>query len=186
MHAENTIWYKDYIRVTDDEKFLLKHYLRDYIFQHRLRYMICFRKAKNSKNKIKKLYYEWRLYRLGRKYGIELKTQTEVGEGFVMTHPYNITVSPFAKIGKNVTMLKGATIGLTAGGEKPGAPIIGDSVYVGLNSTVLGGVTIGNDVLIAPNTLVNCDVPAHSVVIGNPCTIHHKENATAAYIWKKV
>ena len=44
------------------------------------------------------------------------------------------------------------------------------------------GIQIGNDVLIAPNTLVNRDVPDHSVVIGNPMQIHHKENATQYYI----
>ena len=41
---------------------------------------------------------------------------------------------------------------------------------------------IGDDVLIAPGAFVNCDVPSHSVVIGNPCTIHHKDNATDGYV----
>ncbi len=72
------------------------------------------------------------------------------------------------------------------GGGHPGAPIVGNYVYVGLNSTILGGVVIGDDVLIAPNTFVNVDVPSHSVVIGSPCKIIRKENATAEVIWKKV
>lgn len=41
---------------------------------------------------------------------------------------------------------------------------------------------IGNDVLIAPNSCVNIDVPDHSVVIGNLATIHANENATKGYI----
>ena len=32
-----------------------------------------------------------------------------------MIHPYNITISPFAVIGKNVNILKGATVGLSYG-----------------------------------------------------------------------
>ena len=40
--------------------------------------------------------------------------------------------------------------------------------------------------MIAPNTFVNQDIPSHSVVIGNPCKIISKENATAQYIWKRV
>ena len=41
---------------------------------------------------------------------------------------------------------------------------------------------IGDDVVIAPNAFVNIDVPDHSVVMGNPCIIHHKENATEGYL----
>ena len=82
-----------------------------------------------------------------------------------MLHPYNITISPYAVIGKNVNILKGATIGLSQG-KKPGAPVIGDSVYIGINSTILGGITIGDDVMIAPNTFINCDIPSHSIVLG--------------------
>ena len=102
-----------------------------------------------------------------------------------MIHPYNITVSPFAVLGKNVNMYKGSTIGNNTG-NPVGAPVIGDCVQIGINATVIGGITIGDDVLIAPNAFVNCDVPAHSVVVGNPCKIHHKENATQQFIWNKV
>ena len=59
---------------------------------------------------------------------------------------------------------------------------IGDCVFVGINSTIVGAIHIGNDVLIAPNSYVNIDVPDHSIVIGNPATIHHRENATKDYV----
>lgn len=100
-----------------------------------------------------------------------------------MIHPYNITVSPYATIGNNVNMYKGSTIGLASGGKRAGAPTIGDRVQIGINSTVIGGITIGDDVLIAPNTMVNCNVPSHSVVIGCPCQIIPKNNATENYIY---
>lgn len=54
--------------------------------------------------------------------------------------------------------------------------------FIGINSVIVGNVQIGDDVLIAPNSYVNFDVPDHSVVIGNPGIIHHKENATENYI----
>ena len=179
------VWYDDYIRITDDSEFILSHFIRDFLFHHRLRFMVYFRCAQNTKSKLAKLFYEFKLYRLCRKYGIEIKTSTKIGRGFVMNHPYNITISPFAVIGDNVNIMKGATIGL-AGGKCPGAPTIGNCVYIGINSTVLGGITIGDDVMIAPNTFVNVDVPSHSVVIGNPCIIKHKDNATTEYIYYRV
>lgn len=179
------VWYDDYIRTTDDTSLIWGHFIKDFMFQHRLRYMVYFRLSQNSKKRLVKLFCEYKLFRLCRKYGIEVKTSTQIGAGFVMLHPYNITISPFATIGRNVNILKGATIGLS-GGKNPGAPTIGDEVYVGLNSTVLGGVKIGDDVMIAPNTFVNCDIPSHSIVIGNPCKIIPRENATKEYIFYKV
>lgn len=179
------IWYDDYYRTTSDEEFILTHFIRDFLFQHRLRYIVYFRYAQNTKNRLLKLFFEYKLFRLCRKYGIEIKTQTKIGKGFVMTHPYNITISPLAVLGENINMMKGSTIG-ASGGKKPGAPTIGNFVYIGINSTILGGITIGDDVMIAPNTFVNEDIPPHSIVIGNPCKIIHKENATEKYIWKRV
>lgn len=178
-------WYGDYLRTTDDTDFNLLHFLKDFIFQHRLRYMVYFRIAQNTGNKLLKLFCEFKLFRLCKKYGIEIKTSTKIGPGFVMCHPYNITISPFAVLGRNVNIMKGATIGLS-GGKKPGAPVLGDCVYVGINSTVLGGIHIGDDVMIAPNTFVNQDVPSHSVVVGNPCRVIPKENATREYIYYRV
>jgi serine O-acetyltransferase len=182
---KNACWYKDYFRTTDDKDFVWSHFIKDFLFQHRLKYMVYFRTAQNTKSKLVKLFCEYRLFVLCRKYGIEIKTATKIGEGFVMCHPYNITISPNAVLGRNINIMKGATIGLS-GGKKPGAPTLGDCVFVGLNSTVLGGIQIGDDVMIAPNTFVNQDVPSHSVVVGNPCNIIPKENATGQYIYHRV
>ena len=144
--------------------------------------MVYLRRAQNTKLRVVKFYCEYKMYRLCRKYGIEIKTETKIGKGFVMKHPYNITISPMAVIGDYVTVMKGATVGMS-GGKKIGAPKIGNRVYIGINSTIIGGVVIGDDVMIAPNTLINVDVPSHSVVIGSPCKIIPRENATWQYIF---
>lgn len=49
-----------------------------------------------------------------------------------------------------------------------GEIIIGDDVWIGFNSTILKGVKIGNGAIIGANTLVTKDVPANTIVIGNP------------------
>ena len=185
MKAENKPWYSDYIRTKNTKDFSWAGFIKDFIFYHRVRYMVYFRLAQKTSFKPLRLFYEYKLFRLCRKHGIEIKTNTKIGEGFCMIHPYNITISPFAVLGKNVNMYKGSTIGYNTGNPM-GAPVIGNSVQIGINATVIGGIAIGDDVLIAPNTFVNCDVPSHSVVVGNPCTIHHKDNATAQFIWSKI
>lgn len=45
---------------------------------------------------------------------------------------------------------------------------IENDVWIGFNSTVLKGVTIGKGSIIGACTLVTKDVPAHSLVVGNP------------------
>jgi serine O-acetyltransferase len=57
---------------------------------------------------------------------------------------------------------------------------------MGANAVIVGGISIGNNVLIAPNSYVNFDVPDNSVVMGNPATIMARENATEGYINNKV
>ncbi len=177
-------WYPDYYRQTDDEKFILRHFIRDFLLHQRLRYMVYFRISQKTKCKLVKFFCNYKLLRLSKKFGIEIKPQTKIGKGFLMVHANNITISPYAVIGNNCTMLKGSTIGKVPRGNRQGAPTIGDKVYVGLNPTVLGGVTIGDDVVIAPNTFVNVDVPSHSIVMGSPCKIISKENATKNVLYK--
>lgn len=148
------------------------------IYSHQIRYMQYWRKAKQNMNP----FYMYKLYRYSRKYGLEISIKAEIGYGLYLGHPYNITVVAGVKIGNNVNLHKGCTIGRENRGPREGVPTIGNSVSIGINSTIVGKINIGDDVMIAPNSFVNFDVPSHSVVIGNPATIHYKENATEKYI----
>ncbi len=132
------------------------------------------------------MYYRFRFKRIKEKRGIEISYNTRIGKGLYLGHPYNITVNSQAVIGDNVNIHKGVTIGQENRGKRKGTPIIGNSVWIGVNATVVGNITIGDDVLIAPNSFVNRDIPSHSVVYGNPCVIKHRENATEHYVNNKV
>jgi acetyltransferase-like isoleucine patch superfamily enzyme len=46
--------------------------------------------------------------------------------------------------------------------------VIGDRVFVGSNVVVFAGVTVGDEVIIQPNSVVTADIPARTVVSGNP------------------
>jgi putative colanic acid biosynthesis acetyltransferase WcaF len=45
---------------------------------------------------------------------------------------------------------------------------IGERVFIGARSFIMPGMTIGNDVIIGACSVVTKDVPAHSIVAGNP------------------
>lgn len=96
--------------------------------------------------------------------------------------PYCITINPQAIIGRNVNIHRGVVIGQENRGKREGAPTIGDDVWIGINASIVGGIKVENDVMIAPGAFVNRDVPSHSVVFGNPCIIKHKDHATEGYI----
>ena len=125
-----------------------------------------------------KMLYKISAYFLGIDIGLKLKA----GEGLYFGHPFGITVNPDAVIGNNVNLHKGVTIGVENRGKRKGTPVIGNNVWIGINATIVGNITIGNDVLIAPNTLVNFDVPDHSIVVGCPGIIKSVSNATEGYI----
>lgn len=119
-------------------------------------------------------------------YKCEISPEAKIDGGLYIGHPYCITINPNAKIGRNCNIHKGVTIGQENRGKRKGAPIIGNEVWIGVNSTIVGSITIGDDVLIAPNSYVNQDIPSHSVVFGNPCQIRSSQNATEGYINRKI
>ncbi len=52
-----------------------------------------------------------------------------------------------------------------------GATVIGHDVWVGHGATVLSGVKIGNGVVVGAQAVVAKDVPAYSIVVGNPAKV---------------
>ena len=145
-------------------------------------FLYLYRKAIVTGFKPLKLFYK-ALFRLwANRRGLEISALRQIGGGIYIGHAYNITINPKAQIGRNCNIHKGVVIGQTNRGKTQGVPIIGNEVWIGINAAIVGGITIGDDVLIAPNSFVNVDVPSHSVVFGNPCVIKHRDWATEGYV----
>ena len=152
-----------------------------------VKYMITYRKAAFYTAKSPSgIYYRLRLKRLSEKSGIQIPTKTKIGKGFFIGHFGPVIINPEVLIGENVNIASGVTIGKTNRGSKMGVPKIGNRVWIGTNAVIVGNITIGDDVLIAPNAYVNTDVPSHSIVLGNPGVIHPRELATEGYINRTV
>ena len=116
----------------------------------------------------------------------EIPVRTDIGEGLFIQHFSGITINVKAKLGKNINIHKGVTIGETTRGTQKGIPQIGNNVWIGINSSIVGGINIGNNVLIAPNSYVNVNVPDYSIVFGNPAIIKRNEKAVEGYIGNTV
>jgi serine O-acetyltransferase len=116
------------------------------------------------------------------RYGFEIHSDAKIGEGFYLTgHCGPVIIGPVT-IGRNCNISHSVTIGRSYRGGIIGRPAIGDYVWIGAGSVLVGKISIGNNVLIAPNSFVNFDVPDNSLVIGNPGKIIPKENPTKNYI----
>lgn len=175
---KESTFYQDLYRYYGDEKEpLLKRILRPL----EIKYLYCFRKV-NETHGLIKIYYRFRLYLLSHKTSIQIPSDCKIGAGFYIGHCGRIIINPKAIIGKNVNIATGVTIGQENRGKRKGTPIIGDNCWIGTNAVIVGHIKIGNDVLIAPLSYVNFDVPDHSIVIGNPGRIIPRENATQDYI----
>lgn len=122
------------------------------------------------------------LDRLSRKYHIQIPYDTQIGKGFYLAHFGRVIIHPKSVIGYNVNVSTGVVIGTQFRGKRKGSPNIGNYVWIGANAIIVGNITIGNNVLIAPGAYVNFDVPDGSIVIGNPGLIRRAPSATFSYI----
>ncbi|QED36521.1 serine acetyltransferase [Antarcticibacterium arcticum] len=146
---------------------------RDYfkaIFTHPgARFMFLYRKCQDHSNKtIPGIFYRVWLFYLTRNHSVEIPHACSIGEGLYMGHFKAIIINQNARIGNNCNISQGVTIGRESRGKRIGSPVIGNRVLIGPNSIVVGNIQVGDDVLIAPLTFVNFDVPANSVVMGSP------------------
>lgn len=105
----------------------------------------------------------------------------EVGNNFYTN--YNCTILDVAKvtIGENVMFAPNVAI-YTAGhpvhpesrnsGYEYGVSVtIGDNVWVGGNTVINPGVKVGDNVVIGSGSVVTKDIPANTIVVGNPCRV---------------
>ncbi|MDD4514745.1 acyltransferase [Massilibacteroides sp.] len=109
-----------------------------------------------------------------------------VGEIIIGNHTRiglgNTIIGP-VQIGNHVNLAQNVVVsGLNHNYENPDNTIadqriktslitISDDVWIGANTTILAGVTIGKHVVIGAGSVVNKDIPDYSVAVGNPARI---------------
>jgi serine O-acetyltransferase len=101
---------------------------------------------------------------------IWVPSEVTVGDAFHIIHAEgSLSIHPNVVIGDRLGVMHNVTIGTNMG---EGVPTIGNDVFIGVNSTVLGRIRVGDRVRIAANTAVTSDVPSDSIVVGSPARIY--------------
>src|SRR5204862_6260506 len=75
------------------------------------------------------------------------------------------------RIGHNCNSGQNVTIGIVVKGAKRWTPTIGNRVFIGAHSVIVGNATIGDDAMICAGSVVTRSVPARAVVMGNPAKV---------------
>ncbi len=99
-------------------------------------------------------------------WGIDIPHPTKLGRRVHIWHHGGVWLGA-RSIGDDVHIRHNTTFGVLSRHELR-QPIIGNRVDVGLGSTILGPVTVGDDCVIGPNSVVIRDLPPGSVVMGVP------------------
>lgn len=181
MSRKSTFSY-DLYRYVGERNRILWVKFRMILFTPGCTYIYLFRQASEATFILSKLFWLTLLHITKVITGIQIPIGTKIDRGMRILHFGTIVINPGTVIGKNFNIAQGILIG-NSGGRHAGVPTIGDNVYCGANSLIIGGGHIGNDVLIAPGAFVNFDVPDNSIVIGNPGKIIQRETSpTKKYI----
>ncbi|UXU77922.1 serine O-acetyltransferase [Mammaliicoccus sciuri] len=100
--------------------------------------------------------------------GVEIHPGATIGKRLFIDHGMGIVIGETCRIGNNVTIYQGVTLGGTGKERGKRHPDIGDNVLIAAGAKVLGNIEVGNDVNIGANSVVLKDVPDYSTVVGIP------------------
>ncbi len=103
-------------------------------------------------------------------YASSIPPSCKIGKGTFFNHGgFAILLNPDVKIGENCKI--GNSVSIVGQGPYRHAPQLGNRVFVGPSAIIQGPVIVEDNVIIAPNAVVNKSVPKNAIVAGVPATI---------------
>ena len=144
-----------------------EYYIRAFLVALR-HYEYYFNKKRNFFDFIPYLFWWWNYRRMKLKSGIYIYPNV-VESGFYPIHAGFMRFGSYVRVGRNCTVLPMVLIGKS---HPWNCEItIGDNCLINTGVTILGPVTIGNNVTIGAGAVVNKDVPDNAIVAGVPAKV---------------
>lgn len=163
---------QDYLAYLEADRINLKcgKDLPTYLFHDIWRFQRLLRRFEYQKNckkgrlaKLVELYLQLRLKRLGTHLGFSIAPNT-FGPGLTLVHRGTVVVNHQARIGANCRVHVDVVIGAARG--EPGAPQIGDNVYLAPGAKLFGAITIADDIAVGANAAVGRSFEEPGITIG--------------------
>jgi serine O-acetyltransferase len=106
---------------------------------------------------------------------IEIHPAAKVGKGIFIDHGSGVVIGETAEIGDGCTIYQGVTLGGTSLSRGKRHPTLGRNVTIGVNSSVLGAIALGDNAKVGGGSVVVKDVPANATVVGVPARMVAKD-----------
>lgn len=110
-------------------------------------------------------------------FGIYIGMDAVIGRRFKIEHFGGVIINSRARIGDNVRVRHGVTIGNAVAERPEEVPVIGDDVDIGAHAVILGRIHVGDRAVVGANAVVIRDVPADSIAVGVPARVKPKRPA---------
>ena len=115
------------------------------------------------RHQVMRIYWLYRLRKLGYKTGFQIPPNT-CGKGLTIWHWGPIIINPATRIGENCTLYPGVLIGHKSAKDGKSATI-GNKVFIGAGTKIIGDVHIGDNVTIGQNCVITKEITTGSVVV---------------------
>lgn len=115
------------------------------------------------RHQLMRIYWLRRLRKLSYKTGFQIPPNT-CGKGLTIWHWGPIIINPATRIGENCTLYPGVLIGHKSAKEGKAATI-GNNVFIGAGTKIIGDVHIGDNVTIGQNCVITKDITSGSIVV---------------------
>lgn len=102
-----------------------------------------------------------------KKYGCDIDQRATLGKRIMIPHPNGIVIGKKTIIGNDVVIQHQVTCGIK-NPKLEDNPVIGNNVFIGAGTKILGNLKISDNVIIGANSVVLKDIEEGSVVAGNP------------------
>jgi len=105
------------------------------------------------------------------RFGVDIHPAAVIGGGIMIDHATGVVIGETARIGDDVSMLHGVTLGGTGchGGARH--PVIGSGVLIAAGAKLLGHIEVGANARIGAGSLVLEGVPAGATAVGVPAQV---------------
>ncbi|MBQ7851528.1 MAG: hypothetical protein IJ342_01445 [Muribaculaceae bacterium] len=115
--------------------------------------------------------------KIGKNHNIREEVIIDPSHCFLITIGDNVTIAPRAHI-----LAHDASTKYHLGYTLIGRVTIGNNVFIGASAIIMPNVSIGDNVIIGAGSVVKHSIPANSVAVGNPATV---KCSTEEYLEKR-